>query len=164
MELRTAKMNIWKKWRGKKTAKQQEKNQEEDQDKEWLEKIESKLEELKQQTEKRKAAEKTNKERREALIKEKKYKQEELLRQAQEKIQRKKTQQDLQSKWEMMRWVTKYLAENMDRWELERKERDRDMKKKIDDWNRQTRHEKIREIREKTAITNYKPTPALTQH
>ena len=76
LELRDAKINIWKKWRGKKNDKQEHRTKEQ-LDKEWLEKIERKLEELRLNEEKRKAVEKSNREKREKLLREKKEKQEE---------------------------------------------------------------------------------------
>ena len=51
-----------------------------------------------------------NIERRNALLREKKKKQEEMLRKDKEKKERKAKQKDLQTRWEMMRWVATYLG------------------------------------------------------
>ena len=60
MELRDAKINIWKRWRGKEQKERPERRTKEQQDQEWLEKIKQRLEELRADEEKRKLVEKRN--------------------------------------------------------------------------------------------------------
>ena len=69
----------------------------------------------------------------------------------------------MQKRWEMMKWVIPYIDENMDRWEKERLERDRNSREKMMDWKRKSRHEKIREFRETNTMNNYKPKIELSK-
>ena len=65
LELRDAKINIWKRWRGKNGKERPERRTKEQQDKDWLDKIEQRLEEIKADEEKRRLVEKRNREIRE---------------------------------------------------------------------------------------------------
>ena len=69
-------------------------------------------------------AQRINEERRNALLAERKHRQEELLRKEQEKKDRKIKQNMLYKRWEMMRWVTKYIDENSKKWEREKEKRE----------------------------------------
>ena len=53
----------------------------------------------------------------------------------------------MQKRWEMTKWVTSYIDENMDTWEKERLERDINIREKILDWNRKSRHEKSEKLK-----------------
>ena len=73
LELRDAKLNIWKKWRRKEMTPGKP---QEDTDKEWLDRIEETLEKLKCEENSRKDTRRKYEERRKALKEEKKLKQE----------------------------------------------------------------------------------------
>ena len=124
-ELREAKINIWKKWR--KADKNREASTKaypkEDKDKEWLERLEDTLDKLKREDESRKETRTLNEKRRKSLLAEKKTKQEEMLSKDQERKDRKIKQNMLGRRWEMMKWVTKYIDENSDKWEKEKTDR-----------------------------------------
>ena len=49
----------------------------------------------------------------------------------------------------MMKWLTQYIDENTDKWTRQKKEREENEKKWLQDWARMTRMEKIQTIREK---------------
>ena len=66
---------------------------------------------------------KINEKRIQDLRDQNKRKQEELLRTRQEKAERKAKQRTLENRWEMMRWITAYIDNNTERWDVERKER-----------------------------------------
>ena len=114
-----------------------------------IEKIEENLERLKAEVEKREEARIIEETRRKTLLAEKKLKQENLLRQEQEKKARKIKKRMLEERWEMARWISKYISENEERWAREKRERESSERKWLEDWGRMTRKEKIRKIREK---------------
>ena len=49
----------------------------------------------------------------------------------------------------MMKWLTRYIGENTDKWTRQKKEREENEKKWLQDWARMTRMEKIQTIRDK---------------
>ena len=55
----------------------------------------------------------------------------------------------LEEKWAMYRWTVEYLAENTDRWEKERKDREKEKNDIIQEWDRKTRLEKVKTLKEK---------------
>ena len=125
LELRDAKINIWKRWRRKEEEPRTRTKDEENRD--WLEKIEKTLEKIRKEEESKKEARRVNKERRDALLAEQKMRQEEILRKEQESKERKIRQNTLQKRWEMMRWVTKYIDENSDKWKIEKETREQNI-------------------------------------
>jgi hypothetical protein len=158
LELRDAKINIWKKWRRKDKAKETEPGTkpEEEANREWLNKIEETLEKIRQEEESRMEARRINEQRRNDLLAERKQKQEEILRKEQEKKDRKIKQNTLYKRWEMMRWVTKYIDENSEKWEREKEKRDQNNQQRLQEWARLSRFEKIPQIKEKQAIKGNK--------
>ena len=99
--------------------------------------------------EKRNQALRDQEETRRRLIQEKKTRQEQILREAQEKKDKKIKKRMLEDRWEMAKWITKYIDENQDRWAEEKKEREKSNKNWMEDWARLARFEKIRNIRER---------------
>ena len=82
-------------------------------------------------------------------IAERKIKQEQILRQERDKRDNKVKKRMLVERWEMTKWLTKYTDENTEKWAREKKEREENERKWLEDWARMTRLEKIRTIREK---------------
>ena len=70
---------------------------------------------------KRNEAKLIEKERRNKLIEEKKLKQEKMLRQEQEKRDKIIKKKMLEERWEMTKWITKYIDVNEDKWAREKK-------------------------------------------
>ena len=70
LEMRDAKINIWKKWRRKENSKETEPGArtEEETSRVWLDKIEETLEKIRQEEESRKEARKIDEQRRNALL------------------------------------------------------------------------------------------------
>jgi hypothetical protein len=156
-ELREIKINIWKKWRGKeeKSKKKGKENQVENMTK-TIERIDEILEIVKRENEDRKVAQEREIERRKTIMKEKNKKEMERKIKESEKIERKKRKKIMEEKWEMIRWVTDYIDINTDRWEKEKKERQEKERLVIADWERMSRLEKIRKIKEKEKMKNDK--------
>ena len=62
----------------------------------------------------------------------------------------------LKQRWETIRWITKYLDENEELWEIERMERELEHQKKIDEWEKAKRFERIKILKNKKKV---KPIP-----
>ena len=122
MELREAKVNMWKRWR-KETAEKKKETEEvhKTNEEKWLGKLEETLERLKKEVEDKKRAKEIYEERRKKLLADQKVKQEELLRKEQERKVRKQTKKMLEERWAMARWITSYIDENTTRWNKEQK-------------------------------------------
>merc|ERR1711954_240879 len=48
-----------------------------------------------------------------------------------------------------LRWVTKYIDENSEKWEREKVERENEVNKQLNDWDKKRRKEKIKILQEK---------------
>ena len=77
----------------------------------------------------------------------------------------------LEERWAMARWIASYIDENSDRWKKEQEERQKDERKRAEDWLKMNRFEKIKIIRERmeeNTVVEMKirpavlPTPART--
>ena len=55
----------------------------------------------------------------------------------------------MEERWEMIRWVTGYLSRNQERWEVEKRERDQERRRRLDEWDKEERFRKISMLREK---------------
>ena len=126
-----------------------------------MDKIEETLEKIRQEEESRKEARRIDEQRRNALLAERKQRQEEILRKEQESRDRKIKQNTLYKRWEMMRWVTNYIDENTENWEIEKEKRDKNNKQRLQDWAKLSRFDKINQIKEKQAIKSTKLTVTL---
>jgi hypothetical protein len=134
MELREAKVNMWKRWRKEADEKKTETEETNKSNQEkWLNKLEETVTRLKKEVEEKKRAKALYEERRSRLLEENKKKQEKLLKKEQEKKERKLNKKMLEERWAMARWITHYIDENSDRWKEERN----------------VRQEKIRVIKER---------------
>ena len=60
-----------------------------------------------------------------------------------------------------MRWVTNYIDENTEKWEIEKEKRDKNNKQRLQDWAKLSRFDKINQIKEKQAIKSTKLTVTL---
>ena len=49
----------------------------------------------------------------------------------------------------MMKWVTEFIKTNQDKWEKERLEKQKEIEKELEDWNRSKRFEKIEKLKQK---------------
>ena len=61
----------------------------------------------------------------------------------------------------MMRWVTKYIDENSEKWEREKEKRELNNQQRLQEWARLSRFEKITQIKEEQAIKGNKLTVKL---
>ena len=55
----------------------------------------------------------------------------------------------LTEKWVLYRWITEYIDENNERWDRERTDRKETEEKRIAEWEKKNRFEKIRELKRK---------------
>ena len=146
-ELREAKINIWKKWRGKETKPEGKTNIENQEEK--LAKLEEILIKVQRENEERRAAKEKEMKRRKKVVEDTKRKDTEKKRQVAEKETRVERKKKLEEKWAMLRWITSYIDLNTDKWERERKSRQMEDKKIVATWEKLSRLEKIKKIREK---------------
>ena len=66
-----------------------------------------------------------------------------------EKKERIEKQKILAQRWAILKWVNEFLKENHERWEKERENREKEIEKELEDWDRTKRHEKLRILKEK---------------
>ena len=62
-----------------------------------------------------------------------------MLRQEQDRADKKGKKRMMEERWAIAKWLTKYIDENTDRWKKEKKEREENEKKWIEDWAKMTR-------------------------
>ena len=74
---------------------------------------------------------------------EKKYRKE-----AEEKEKAEKEKQ-LNQRFCMLRWITSYIEENQERWDKIQKEKEKEIEKDLEAWNKAKRLEKIKELKKK---------------
>ena len=67
----------------------------------------------------------------------------------QQKEKRLEKQKLLTEKWALYRWITEYIDENNERWDRERTDRKETEEKRIAEWEKKNRFEKIRELKRK---------------
>ena len=53
----------------------------------------------------------------------------------------------MEEKWKIVRWLTSYIEENQERWEAQRREREDEYRRKINEWDKSERFRKIEIIR-----------------
>ena len=81
---------------------------------------------------------------------EKKMKKEEKLRMEENaRKERMRVKKMMKERWEMIRWVTGYLSRNQERWEVEKRERDQERRRRLDEWDKEEGFRKISMLREK---------------
>ena len=141
LELQEIKENLWRKWRGKASSKEKSidnESQIETKTKKVEEILKRIEEEKKSQDEKIKEWQK----RRMKMVEEGRDNQAMAEKNPRERKERKEKQGELEKKWEMLRWLTKFIDESRDSWD----EVNRDEKKKksvLTDWAEKSREEKI---------------------
>ena len=131
--LEEAETELWRKWRQRKGRGMRN----------WAqvgekETMEQKLKIVEEQTEKYKLE-------LERMEKRRLRREEEQLKEMQEKNKRLETKRNNEKHWEMMRWITKFMKENLDIWNR-RKDDEREKQKRmveIDEWREKTEKEKI---------------------
>jgi hypothetical protein len=112
VELKEVRENLWRKWRGAGEGKILERKKNIDELNEQLRRLEERTENWKKQEEKnRRLREKRERELAE-IVEERKKRQMENDKRNEEKRMRKETQKKKEEKWEMIRWLTKFIEEN----------------------------------------------------
>ena len=66
-----------------------------------------------------------------------------------EKLLRKSVQKKKGEKWEMIRWLNKFIEENKDNWKREKQKRDEEKEMTVYKWEKRRRFEKIEEIKKR---------------
>ena len=118
-EMKEVKENLWKRWRS-----ENEKETEVKPEAEILKEMEDKLEKIEKMVEIQKIEEG-------------------------EKNKRLEVKKKMEEKWALMRWITEYIEENTRSWEDDRKIRKQEEMMKIEEWERKSRHQKIKLLRER---------------
>ena len=67
----------------------------------------------------------------------------------QERIARIKKQGKIKSRWEMYRWITKYIDENQEKWGKQEQESQERIRTEQENWDKMNRLEKIQRIKNK---------------
>ena len=86
----------------------------------------------------------------EKLRTEKEKKEEEKRREKVRRRERMEKQKRLQTAWEDLRWIHKYIEENMGTWELEKIERDEERRRQEEEWDKAQRFERIAFLEKET--------------
>ena len=66
-----------------------------------------------------------------------------------ERIARIKKQGKIKSRWEMYRWITKYINENQETWGIQEQESQETIRTEQENWDKMNRVEKIQRIKNK---------------
>ena len=106
LELKEAKENVWKRWRGK-SEKVREGGDDTDNGENMIEKIELAIERDREEKEENSKKKEKEKEEKREVAKEKEK----------QKVERKEKKKKLEEKWEMLRWITTYKDGNQVEWE-----------------------------------------------
>ena len=104
---------------------------------------------MKIESERRKTALEEEEKMRRKLLEENKLAQEKKLREIQAKKDLQIRKRMLEERWEMAKWISSYISENEEKWRVEKREREENSRKWLEDWSRLERFEKIRKIRER---------------
>ena len=64
-----------------------------------------------------------------------------------EKKARMEKKTSLEEKWTRLRWVTDFIDENKDKWEMWRRETEKDTGENLESWDNKDREKKIQDIR-----------------
>ena len=125
---------------------------------EKLEKIEDKLkmindiiENLREEDKKK---EQLEKEKQEKINEEWRKKVKEKYIKENEKKEKLEKQKKLSNRWAMHRWVSEFINKHQNQWETEKKERELEICKELENWNKSKRLEKIKLLQKKWNRTN----------
>ena len=149
LDLQEIKQNIWRKWRGKggSTEEKRKETEEEKIERQTI-KIEKTLKRLKDEKKAQDQKFSEWKERRKRLLEDGRKQQEESERKSRNRKIRIDKKAKMEEKWEMLRWITRFIDENKDRWERERIQREKSMKVETSStWREKSRDEKIETVK-----------------
>ena len=71
------------------------------------------------------------------------------IKKEQERIEHIKKQEKIKSRWEMYRWITKYIDENQEKWGKQEQESQERIRTEQENWDKMNRLEKIQRIKNK---------------
>ena len=137
-DLKEVKENLWKKWRGKENSVSKGKEN----PTMTLARLEKTVE----------FWERREKERQDLRQKLERERNEEKLRKMKEDLEKKAKKEKkimLEKKWEMAKWLSKYIEENKELWEMEGKLRRERETSELEQWEKMKRFEKIAALRKK---------------
>ena len=151
LELKVIKQELWT-HRGKEKKEKHQVTQKKGECRLMREKLE-KIKEARDRLEKEKVLEaeikKKTEERMEELRKQRRLEDIRILKIREEKRKKVEMKQKKEKRWEMARWVHGYIEENSGRWEKEKLKRLEERRKLLDEWERNSRREKIKILKEK---------------
>ena len=123
IEMKNIKENIWKKWRNRREENRQKSGEERDFEKadksHRLEKLEKIIQRLKSEELEREEMRERNRERKRAWRKEKEKEESKMLVRELERAERREKKKQIEDRWALMKWVTKYIDENEANWRNE---------------------------------------------
>ena len=149
LELKRIKEELWK-HRGKKNQKKEvfQAKGESRKLREKLEKILEAKERMRKEEELELERKRMVKEKMKEMYERKKIRDLERIKAQEERKQKIEMKKKQEKKWEMARWLHKYIEENSKDWEREKLKRMEDRRKKIEEWEKHSRFEKIRILKE----------------
>ena len=53
----------------------------------------------------------------------------------------------MSEKWALLKWVTSYISNNQEKWEIEKEEKEKAAKKELDEWKKMKKLEKIEHLK-----------------
>ena len=98
--------------------------------------------------------EQAEKKRQEEISKERKKKIEEKLKKENEKKVRLEKAKMLGQRWAMTKWITQFIKENQEKWDLEKIEKEKIERKNLEEWEKAKRFEKIKILKKKWGKKN----------
>ena len=153
-DLKDAKLSNWKDWRDSKNVRNNVEYSKIDRLEEHLAKIEETLTKLKREENEKKAREDKERERRKNNWEEKKKAELKRNNQQEETKLRKEKKAKLEEKWAMVRWITTFIEKNGESWEKRKTERENMNKHLLEEWERNSRLQKIKILKEKIREKN----------
>ena len=59
----------------------------------------------------------------------------------------------MSEKWALLKWVTSYISNNQEKWEIEIEEKEKAAKKELDEWKKMKKLEKIEHLKKKWQVS-----------
>ena len=134
LDLQEIKQNLWRKWRGRQDQGEKDEKNDEKEIRMKTNKITNILAKLEEEKKLKKKREDEWKDRRKRMIEIGREKQAENEKKNRDRKDRLKKKSELEGTWEMLRWVARFIDKNKDRWEDERKERERERRMTIENY------------------------------
>ena len=114
-----------------------------------LSRIEEIIENVRRENEERNEKIEKEKDRRRKIVDSRKLEEIKKKKLEEDKQTRIEVKKKLEEKWALLRWTAEYIEENKERWKTDKNERNIEEKLRIKDWERNSRLDKIKIIKER---------------